>query len=149
MPLYLAVLAPNRAAAVIEAYPEIRTWAIAGHSPGGAMASRYVYRHPDAMDGLLLWDAYPPDADDLSDRSLSVTVIQRSDESGEPPEHYAEYLRMLPAHTEYFPIIGASHVNFGLFQPALRFRQAPPATIPIDEPHRLIADASIAFLESL
>lgn len=149
MPFYLAVIAPDRAESVIDAYPEIRKWAIAGHSLGGAMAARYVYRHPDAIDGLLLWDAYPPDTDDLSGRSLSVAVIHRSDESGEPPEHYAAYLRMLPAHTEYFPIVGANHINFGRFQPALRFRQAPPATIPIDQQHRLIADASIAFLESL
>lgn len=87
MPLYLAILAPGRAEDVIAAFPEIETWAIAGHSLGGAMAARYVYRHPGQIDGLLLWDAYPPETDDLSDRKLKVRVIHRSDASGQLPEH--------------------------------------------------------------
>lgn len=113
------------------------------------MASRYVFRHPGEMDGLLLWDAYPPDTDDITDRQLAVAVIHRADESGDPPEHYADYLQMLPQASKYVPIIGASHINFGRFEPALRFRESPPATIPIELQHQLIADASIAFLEDL
>jgi pimeloyl-ACP methyl ester carboxylesterase len=149
MPFYLAVLAPERASEVLESFPEIANWAIAGHSLGGAMAARYVFRNPQQVDGLLLWDAYPPDTDDISGRDLKVTIIHRSDASRELPGYYADYLHALPEHTEFVPIVGASHINFGRFEPALRFRQSPPATISIEEQHRLIADASIEFLDNL
>lgn len=149
MPFYLAVLAPDKATDVRESFAEIDNWAIAGHSLGGAMAARYVFKHPEKIDGLLLWDAYPPDTDDISGRDIKVTVIHRSDESGRPPEHYENYLHALPAHSEFIPIVGASHINFGRFEPALRFRQSPTALIPIDEQHRLIAEASIKFLDDL
>ena len=149
MPFYLAVLSPNKAEKIQSAYPEIEKWAIAGHSLGGAMAARYVYAHPGAIDGLLLWDAYPPDTDDLSDRELPVTLIHRSDESGAPPDYYSKYLPSLPGHTELNPIIGASHINFGNFDMAQRFKDMPPAQIPIDIQHQKIAEATIEFLKHL
>ena len=38
MPLTLSVFGAERAGDVMEAYPEIENWAIAGHSLGGNMA---------------------------------------------------------------------------------------------------------------
>ena len=149
MPFYLAVLAPDRAESVIEAFPEIQQWAIGGHSLGGAMAARFAYRHPRRIDGLLLWDAYPPDTDDLSTRSLSVILIHRADDTGAMPDYYEKYLPLLPRHTQYSPVVGASHINFGRFRPARRFLDAPPATIPIGVQHHQIAAASINFLRGL
>ena len=58
MPFNFAVLDVDAASRVIAGRPEIQTWAIGGHSLGGAMAGQYVAGHPDAVDGLVLWAAY-------------------------------------------------------------------------------------------
>ena len=47
MPFNLAVFGAGRASDVIAAHPEIRHWAIGGHSLGGAMAANYINGHPD------------------------------------------------------------------------------------------------------
>ena len=39
MPLNLAVFGSDRAASVIQAYPDIQQWVIGGHSLGGSMAA--------------------------------------------------------------------------------------------------------------
>ena len=149
MPLQLAVFAPNSADDVIEAFPAIAHWAIGGHSLGGAMAARYVYKHPDAVDGLLFWDAYPPESDDLSGYAGSVRLIHRSDASGAPPDYYARYRPLLPADMEYRALPGGIHINFGRFQPAERFRMMETATLPIDEQHALIEQYTAEFLATL
>lgn len=149
MPLQLAVLSPNKAEDIIAAFPDIQTWAIGGHSLGGAMAARFVYNHPDAVDGLLFWDAYPPKTDDISEREFPVRLIHRSGESGEPPDYYAQYIPLLPPDMEYRALRGANHINFGRFLPADRFRQEGPPTMDIDTQHALIVQYSVEFLEKL
>ena len=101
------------------------------------------------MQGLLLWDAYPPETDDLSDRDIDVALIHRADPAGRMPDYYEPYMPLLPPAAQFYPIPGGSHINFGRFRPARRFEQAPAATLQIDTQHRLIADASASFLGSL
>lgn len=131
------------------AYPDIDAWAIGGHSLGGAMAARFVYRHPGAMDGLLFWDAYPPDTDDISDRPLRVRLIHRADESGEAPDYYAQYKPLLPASMDYRALPGAVHINFGRFIPAKRFQSDTPPAMDINTQHRLIVKNTTDFLADL
>jgi hypothetical protein len=150
MPLQLAVLAPSKADEVIEAYPGIETWVIGGHSLGGAMAARYVYRNPGKLEGLLFWDAYPPKTDDVSDRTLAVGLIHRADEKLLPPDYYEEYRSLLPDDMVYWPIPGGNHINFGRFLPAERFRSdVESATLPIEDQHRQIVEYSAQFLSSI
>ncbi len=149
MPLQLAVLAPNKAEDVIAAFPGIDSWAIGGHSLGGAMAARFVYRHPGLVDGLLFWDAYPPETDDISGYDLAVELIHRADENGAPPDHYTRYTSLLPADMEYRPLPGAVHINFGRFIPAARFQADLPPKLDIDSQHELIVKYTIEFLASL
>jgi hypothetical protein len=78
MPLNLAVFSPDQAAEVIAAFTEIEHWAIGGHSLGGAMAARFAYAHPGAVEGLVLWAAYPSGSDDLSTSGLKVVSIYGS-----------------------------------------------------------------------
>ena len=75
MPLNLTFFAPDRAADVIAAFPEIRNWAVGGHSLGGAMAARFASQKPDAVQGLVLWAAYPASTGDLSAYSIVATYI--------------------------------------------------------------------------
>lgn len=148
MPFGLAVLAPGRAADVIEAFPEIRSWAIGGHSLGGAMAARFVYRNPSLMEGLLLWDAYPAETDDLVAREIPTRLVHRSDKFGRMPSYYRQYLMLLPLRMDSVGITGASHINFGRFYLVDRFRD-DKATIPLEEQHAAIVAASVEFLNGI
>lgn len=59
MPYHLAVLKPDAAEGVMEAYPDITRWYLGGHSLGGAMAASWAAEHADACEGLILLAAYP------------------------------------------------------------------------------------------
>ena len=58
MPFRMAIFDANAAEEVMEQFPDIQHWYIAGHSMGGAMASRFAAGHPDEVDGLILLGAY-------------------------------------------------------------------------------------------
>jgi pimeloyl-ACP methyl ester carboxylesterase len=148
MPFSLAVLAPDRAADVVAAFPGIRHWAVGGHSEGGAAAARFVYRHPGLVEGLLLWDAYPAPTDDLSKQTLAVRQIHRLEADGLAPLAYRQSNHLLPPQTDFTPMAGASHLDYGRFIPAGRYA-AVPATMPIEDQHRRIAASTVDFLSRL
>ncbi len=148
MPFSLATFAPDRAADVMAAYPGIRHWFVGGHSLGGVAAARFVYRHPGAVAGLLLWDAYPATTDDISRRTLAVRQIHRLEPNGLAPSAYLQRNYLLPPQTDFTPIAGATHINFGRFIPSARFA-AEHAAIPIEEQHRRIAASTVDFLSQL
>ena len=58
MPFRMAIFAPNAAQGVMEQFPDIQHWYLAGHSMGGAMASQFAADHPDQVEGLILLGAY-------------------------------------------------------------------------------------------
>lgn len=150
MPLHLAVLAPDRAADVMAAYPDVARWVVGGHSLGGAMAARFVARHPGRMAGLLLWDAYPAPEDDLARATLPVLQLHREEPGGDAPAAYRESAALLPAQAVRLGLPGASHMNYGHFVIAPRVRAMPGsmavATIPVGLQHRLVVEATLAFL---
>jgi len=59
MPMNLAVFNNDGAEDAFSALPEIKTWYLAGHSLGGAMASAYIEKNSDGLEGLILLGAYP------------------------------------------------------------------------------------------
>lgn len=144
MPLSLAVFNPNAADDIIAAYPQIEKWVIGGHSLGGAMASSYVYSHEDAIDGLVLWAAYPAENNDLSTRTLPVLSIYGT-EDGSAAELPEIGERLLP-EPEWLVMDGGNHAQFGWYgvQPG-----DGAATISREEQHALFTQATAAFLESV
>lgn len=58
MPFNMAIFDANAAEAVIARFPEVQHWYMAGHSMGGAMASKFAADHPDQVEGLILMGAY-------------------------------------------------------------------------------------------
>ena len=58
MPFNLAVFDSNKADTIMAEFPSIKTWHIAGHSLGGAMASRYAADNPEIIGSLILLGAY-------------------------------------------------------------------------------------------
>ena len=99
MPLNLAVLNPGAADKVMAAYPEIQHWAIGGHSLGGAMAANYAVNHPEQVQGLVLWAAYPASSDDLSSSNLRVVSIFGSLDGLATGEKIEASRPLLPADT--------------------------------------------------
>ena len=53
MPFHMAIFDSDAAEDVMTQFPEIEHWYLAGHSMGGAMASKFAAEHPDEVDGLI------------------------------------------------------------------------------------------------
>lgn len=58
MPFHMAIFDADAAEKVMEQFPDIQHWYMAGHSMGGAMASKFASDHPDEVEGLILLGAY-------------------------------------------------------------------------------------------
>ena len=146
MPRYLAVMAPYKADDVIEQYPGINRWAIAGHSMGGAMAAQYVVKKPGKVAGLMLWDAYPPANIDLTTTDTIVAQIYRTDARGYAPKNFIEVDELLPRNALRFPIKNGEHTYFGDYVLASH-RPEPKAEISLEEQMAIVIDASIEFMQ--
>lgn len=143
MPLDLAILNPNRADEVIAAYPEIETWAIGGHSLGGAMAALYLANHPELTDrvrGLVLWGSRAPDGVDLSALSIKAVSIYGTRDGIAPPNLTdADRLKGLPSGAQLVAIEGGNHSGFG----AYGFQKGDlPATITPQVQQQAVVEAT-------
>jgi hypothetical protein len=130
MPLNLAVFNPGAATDVIAANPEIITWAVGGHSLGGAMAANFAHKNPGVIGGLFLWAAYPAESDDLSDQDVKVVSIYGTLDGLMTSAEVEASRALLPADTRWAPIEGGNHAQFGWYgdQPGDN-----PATISREE----------------
>jgi hypothetical protein len=115
MPFNLAVFSPNRASQVIRAFPEIETWAVGGHSLGGAMAANFTESHPELVSGLVLWASYPPGSTDLSEFNLEVVSIYGSNDYVLSAEGLESSRDLLPKITDWVLIEGGNHAQFGWY----------------------------------
>jgi hypothetical protein len=146
MPLNLAVLGAGRAAAVIEAFPGVESWAVGGHSLGGAMAAQFAGRHLDMVQGLVLWAAYPSGADDLSATGLRVVSIYGTRDGLASVEQIKASRALLPADSRLVAIEGGNHAGFAWYG-----EQAGDQTadIPREEQQRHVVEATLELLASL
>jgi len=118
MPLDLAVLAPDRAAEVMAAFPAVRCWAVGGHSLGGGVAAHFAHTHPATVRGLVLWASFPSPIADLSARQdLAVVSIYGTRDSLTTSEQIAASRRLLPPPpaTRWVSIEGGNHAQFGWY----------------------------------
>jgi pimeloyl-ACP methyl ester carboxylesterase len=146
MPLNLAVSAPDRAAEVMAALPDIGGWAVGGHSLGGAMAARFAYQNPEAVQALMLWADYPASTDDLSGRPLAVTSIYAANGGLATEDKIAASRPLLPGTTRWVAIEGGNHAQFGWYGPQ---SGDGTATISREEQQRQIVAATLKLLSSL
>jgi len=146
MPLRLAVLGAERAAAVLKAFPETKQWAVGGHSLGGAMAAQFARRHPDRVHGLVLWAAYPSGSDDLSDSELQVLSLYATNDGLTSFEEIEGSRRLLPPDAEFVAIEGVNHAQFGAYGPQ---RGDGVPTIGREAQQAQIVAATVALLEKL
>ena len=146
MPLDLAVFGIDRAADVIAAFPRVESWVIGGHSLGGAMASEFVRRDPEGVDGLVLLASYPAAATDLSGLPIRAVSTYGTENGVTPPEEFEASLARLPAGTELVVIDGGNHAQFGHYGP-----QAGDGNARIDreEQQRQTAETVLTFVRAL
>ncbi len=133
MPFNMAIFDSNAAEKVMEQFPEVEHWYIAGHSMGGAMASQFAANHPDEVDGLILLGAYiygdyaPED---------TLTVYGSLNQSVEDKLDYTENV---------VEIEGGNHAQFGNYGPQ---KGDAPATISAEEQQKQTVEAIEEFLSS-
>ena len=131
MPFHMAIFDANAAEEVINQFPEFQHWYIAGHSMGGAMASKYASDHPDQVDGLILMGAYIygnyPD-------EKTLTIYGSLNRSVEDRINYTENI---------VEIEGGNHAQFGNYGPQ---KGDLPATISAQEQQAQTTAAIEAFL---
>jgi dienelactone hydrolase len=111
----LAILSPDRASVVISDYPDIENWVIGGHSFGGAIACSYAKNFPDAVQGVILWAAYPSSTFSIRDTNLKVISIFGTDDGLATPEEIEASRADLPPDAEFVPIDGGNHTQFGWY----------------------------------
>jgi dienelactone hydrolase len=143
MPLNLAVFGANRADAVRRAYPQVRRWAIGGHSLGGSMAANYAHKHPEAIAGLVFWASYPASSDNLSSQDIVVTSIYGSQDGLATRAKIEASRTLLPAQTTWVMIEGGNHAQFGWYglQP-----KDYPASISREDQQAQAIEATVELL---
>lgn len=143
MPLNLAILNTGAVNAVIDAYPQITTWILAGHSLGGASAAIFVENNPDSIDAIALWDSYPPDSADLSDNTISVISIFGTTNNFPNTENFNNKKHLLPADTIFIGIEGANHAQFGDYGPQ---KGDVVASMSLAEQHEQVTEIMLDFI---
>lgn len=145
MPFGLAVLSPDAADGVIEAFPEVERWVIGGHSLGGAMAAQYAAGH-ESVDALALWAAYPPDGTDLSDSEVLVTSIYATEDGLATLDEIEASAAQLPPETTFVEIDGGNHAQFGWYGEQDGDGEA---TISREEQQAQVVAATLELLEAV
>ena len=146
MPLNMAILSPNRATAVIEAHPEIETWAVGGHSLGGAMAAQYANTRRTTIQGVVLWGAYPGVNTSLRNGGQAVLTVYGTRDCVKTPEEVLAAATRLPEDAVFVPIEGGNHTQFGWYEGQPGSCQA---SISLEEQQRQAIDAVLEFLDDL
>ena len=133
MPFRMAIFDANAAEDVMEQFPEIQHWYMAGHSMGGAMASQFATGHQEESEGLILLGAYI--YGDYPDEK-TLTVYGSLNQSVEDHIDYTENI---------VEIEGGNHAQFGNYGPQ---KGDLPATISAAEQQAQTVDAISDFMRS-
>ncbi|MGG7306577.1 alpha/beta hydrolase [Curtobacterium sp. AB451] len=100
----------TRGLSTFEAHaPDVRSWAVGGHSLGGVRACQLA---PDA-DGLLLLGSYC--ANDISRSYISVLSVSGSRDGLSTPEKVDAARHLLPSNATMVEVQGANHADFGAY----------------------------------
>jgi alpha/beta hydrolase family protein len=113
MPLKIAFLGIDSADDVMQAYPHIDHWYLAGHSMGGVAAAEYAASSADRLSGLILWASYP--ASDISQLDLPVLSVYGLQDAMTTVEDIESNKPWLPKQARYVAV-DANHWAFGHYE---------------------------------
>ena len=148
MPLNLAVTNFNVANQVINAFPDITSWAIGGHSLGGAMAAQFIASNPGAVEGLALYAAYPAESTDLSNAPIAATSVYGDNDGVADINDVLGAATRLPPDTVFVLVPGGNHTQFGSYGEGLQSGDNP-AGISADEQRQITVQATTDMLERI
>jgi predicted esterase len=144
-PLNLMVFAPDKVEDYFLQYPNIKHWAVGGHSLGGAMAAQYAGNHPEKVEGLVFWASYPAESNDLSDSGLrALSVYGTLDMAGVEP--FEDSRAIMPEGTTWVIIENGNHSQFGDY--GLQPGDTERAVHAVRQQALTVA-ATVEFLDSL
>jgi hypothetical protein len=143
MPLNLAILNTGAANAVIDDYPHISTWILAGHSLGGASATIFAENNPTRIDAIALWDSYPANSADLSDNRIPVVSIFGTTNGFPNTDNFDDKKHLLPTNTIFVGIEGANHAQFGDYGPQ---KGDVVASLSLTGQHEQVAEIMLNFI---
>lgn len=146
MRLNLAVFSPNRASDVRAAFPQIRTWAVGGHSLGGAMAAKYIFDHPGVVQGLALWASYPASSNNLSTQNVAVVSVYSTEDGLATLDKIDASRPLLPPATTWVAIDSGNHAQFGSYGPQPGDN---PSAISAEEQRRQTVTATVTMLAAI
>lgn len=148
VPFKLAVFNPFVALPVMNEMRFIRTWAIGGHSLGGAMAARFVYEDSTRCKGLILYASFPDASNNLSKRNIRVLSISASLDGLATPATIDRNKQFLPPppQTQYLVLDGGNHAQFGNYGKQNRDNEA---TMSAAEQQRRTVEETVRFLQTL
>ena len=138
----LAFLDVDAADAVLDAYPQVGTWYVGGHSLGGVAACQWVAGNADRVAGVILLASYT--STDLTGTGLRVLEVYGSNDQAMNRDNYEESQALLPADVTEVVLQGGNHAQFGEYG-----EQAGDgaATIPPDDQREQAVDAIIAWMK--
>lgn len=142
MPINFAFSDIDAANRIMEEYPQIDSWYLAGHSLGGAMACNYASRNQDKLQGLILLAAYS--ADDISDASIRTLSIVGERDGVINKDKLENRKQLLPNLSELV-IEGGNHSGFADYK-----LQAgdQPSTIGAGTQWEITANGIVDFIQS-
>ena len=143
MPLNLAIFNTGAANSVIDQYPEISRWILAGHSLGGAAAGIFAENNTSEIEAIAFWDSYPPNSADLSNNAISVISIFGTTNNLPNTEDFDDKRSLVPEDTLFIAIEGASHAQFGDYGPQ---KGDVVPSISLTEQHERVAKAMLDFI---
>lgn len=143
-PMEIAFTAIGAPAGIIDAHPQVTSWAVGGHSLGGVAASSYAGDHLDQVDGLVLWASYPLNS--LAASSLSVGSVSGTQDGLATPDDIEKGTSDLPTSTVYTAIDGGVHRYFGDY--GVQAGDGAPTTSRMAVQSQIVT-ATVALLQSM
>ncbi|UCG68926.1 MAG: alpha/beta hydrolase [Thermoplasmata archaeon] len=149
MPNDIAYGNETRANKIISDYSEIEKWIIGGHSLGGVSACAYAKKFTDKVDGVVLWASYPSGVFRIDDKDIKVISIYGTKDGLCTLEEIEISKEHLPPDTQFVPIEGGNHTQFGWYDtsPDPVQPEDNPADITREEQQNQINQATINFLK--
>ncbi len=150
MPFNLAILGYRRADTIMKNYPEIKKWALGGHSLGGAMACRYAKNFSAKTSGVVLWAAYPSETFRIDDKNIKAISIYGTEDDRVLPDDIETSKLHLPKNTRFVPIDGGNHIQFGWYEEEKEYQKRDkPAHITRERQQDIVVQSTTDFLEQM
>lgn len=102
----------GRARAILDGNEAVRSWVIAGHSLGGALACRIAADGPKRVRAMVLIGTSHPKTVDLSALRIAVTKVYASNDGIATVAMINATRSLLPRHTRWILVEGGNHSQF-------------------------------------